>query len=113
MPEEEWIDVAAAAERHHCAADTIRRWFRLGELPARKERSIGRDGRWVIKTWVRVSALDNVFRPTAHEEHVRKIRATAQPFTDEQKAALKKVFLEHLLEREAKRAKARTVATTA
>lgn len=113
MPEEEWIDIAAAAERHHCAADTIRRCARAGELTARKEKTIGRDGRRVIKTWVRVSDLDGVFRPTAHEEHVRKTRATAQPFTDEQKAALEKVFLDHLLEREAKRAKRRTVVTTA
>ena len=113
MPEEEWIDIAAAAERHHCSTQTIRRRIKQGALAARKEGSTGRDGRWVLKTWVRVSDLDDVFRPTAHEEHVRKIRATAQPFTDEQKAALEKVFLDHLIEREAKRAKARNVSTTA
>lgn len=107
MPEEEWIDVAAAAERHDCSTQTIRRWIGVGELPARKERSIGRDGRWVIKTWIRVSDLDEVFRTGAHEEHVRKIRATAQPFTDEQKVALRKVLLAHLLEREEKRKQAR------
>ncbi|MGO2312775.1 MAG: hypothetical protein ACTIOA_07910 [Brachybacterium tyrofermentans] len=67
--EEEWIDIAAAAKRQHCATDTIR-------------------------------------------QHVRKIRATAQPLTDEQKAALEKVFLEHLLEREAKRKTPEAVGTT-
>lgn len=103
MTEGEWIDIAAAAERYHCSTKTIRRWARLGELAARKERSIGRDGRWVIKTWIRVGDLDHMFRSNAHEEHVRKIRATAQPFTDEQKLALRKVFLEHILAREAKR----------
>lgn len=113
MPEEEWIDVAAAAERYHCSTQTIRRWAMLGELAARRERSIGRDGRWVIKTWIRVSDLDDVFGSAAHDEHVRKIRATAQPFTVEQKVALRKVFLEHLLEREAKRKRARTGDVTA
>lgn len=56
---------------------------------------------------VRVSDLDDVFGVAAHEAHVRKIRATARPFTVEQKVALRQVFLARLLEREAKRKKAR------
>lgn len=112
MPEEEWIDVAAAAERYHCSTQSIRRWIRLGELAARKERSIGRDGRWVIKTWIRVTDLDDVFGSAADEEHVRKIRGTAKPFTVEQKVALRKVFLAHLLEREAKRKRTRADGAT-
>lgn len=100
MPEEEWIDVTDAAARYHCSTQTIRRWAKLGRVIVRKERSIGRDGRWVIKTWVRVADLDDVFGVTAREEHVRKVRATAQPFTVGQKAALRKVFLAHLQERD-------------
>lgn len=101
--EDEWIDVAAAAERYHCSTQTIRRWAKLGELAERKEASLGRDGRGVIKTWILVDDLERMFRPNAHEEHLRKIRATAQPFTEEQKIALRKVFLEHILAREVKR----------
>lgn len=106
MTEGEWIDIAAAAERFHCSTKTIREWARLGELAARQERSIGRDGRWVIKTWIRAGNLDHMFRPSTRKEHVRKIRATAQPFTDEQKVALRKVSLGRLLARGAKRKKA-------
>ena len=101
--EDEWIDVAAAAERYHCSTQTIRRWAKLGELAARKEASLGRDGRGVVKTWILVDDLEHIFRPNAHEEHVRKIRATAQPFTEDQKIALRKVIFEHILAREAKR----------
>lgn len=54
------------------------------------------------------STPDDAFGSAAHDEHVRKIRATERPVTDEQKVALRKVFLEQLLEREAKRKAART-----
>lgn len=107
MPEEEWIDVAAAAERYHCSTSKIRRWIKQGEVEMRLETSIDADGRWVFTTWLRVRDLDDVSGVTAHKEHVRKIRATAQPLTDEQKVALRKVFLAHLLAREAKRKQAR------
>ncbi|MDN6304491.1 MAG: hypothetical protein L0J74_01595 [Corynebacterium sp.] len=107
MPEEEWIDAAAAAERYHCSTSKIRRWTKQGELEMRLETSIDTDGRLVFTTWLRVRDLDDVSGVTAHKEHVRKIRATARPFTDEQKVALRKVFLAHLLEREAKRKRAR------
>ncbi|MDN6281856.1 MULTISPECIES: hypothetical protein [Actinomycetes] len=113
MSEVEWIDVATAAVRHHRSQQTVWRWIRVGELAARKKRSVGRDGRWVVKTWVRVSDLDDMFGSAAHDEHVRKIRGTARPFTDEQKVALRKVFLEHLLEREEKRKRAKAGGATA
>lgn len=112
MIEEERIHIAAAAERHHCARPT-----RSGDgsgwgARGTQGETIGRDGRRVIETWVRVSDLDDVFRPTAHDEHVRKIRATARPFTVEQKVALRQVFLAHLLECEAKRKRARAGGAT-
>ncbi len=112
MPEEEWIDVAAAAERYHCSTSKIRRWVKQGELEMRLTSS-DIDGRWVFTTWVRVRDLDDVSGVTARKEHVRKIRATAQPLTDEQKRAIRKVFLAHLLEREAKRKRARIGGATA
>jgi hypothetical protein len=49
MPEDEWIDVAAAAERHGCSTKTIWRRIWRGVLPARTEEASGRDGRPVIK----------------------------------------------------------------
>lgn len=107
MPEEEWIDVAAAAERYHCSTSKIRRWIKQRELEMRLKTSVDTDGRWVFTTWLRVRDLDNVSGVTAHKEHVRKIRATTQPLTDEQKVALRKVFLAHLLAREATRKQAR------
>ncbi len=80
MPEDEWIDVAAAAERHDCSTQTIWRRIRQGSLQARTEKTAGRDGQQVIRTWV---------------------RASAPPLTVEQKVAIRKVSLDHLLEREA------------
>jgi hypothetical protein len=112
MPEDEWLDIAAAAERHDCSPKTVRRWISQGALLARSEKVSGRDGRSVTKYLIRVADLNDAFGWTAQEEHVRKIRATAVPFTDEQKIAIRKVFLEHLLEREAKRKLARGDGTT-
>ena len=103
MSEEEWIDVVAAAERYHCSTWTIGRWIKQGALETRVVTAIDPDGRWVITTWPRVCELDDVSRVTARKEHVRKIHATAQPLTDEQKRAIRKVFLAHQLDREAKR----------
>lgn len=51
-------------------------------------------------------------RWASHEEHVRKIRASATPLTVEQKIAIRDVFLKYLLEREARRNNARTGGTT-
>lgn len=103
MPEDEWLDVVAAAERHDCSTQTIWRRIRQGVLPPRSEKTAGRDGRPVIKSLIRVSDLNDAFGRTAQEEHVRRIRATAPPLSDAQKRAIAKVFLEHLQEREAKR----------
>lgn len=58
MPEDEWRDVAAAAERHRCSTKTIWRRIRQEGLPARTEKVSGRDGRPVIKTLIRVSDLN-------------------------------------------------------
>lgn len=104
MPEDESIDVAAAANRHRCSTQTI--WRRIGQgiLPAHKEKVSGRDGRPVVKTLVRVADLNNTFGWNVHDEHVRRTRASARPLTVEQKVALRDVLLEHLLEREAKKA---------
>jgi hypothetical protein len=103
MPEDEWLDVAAAAERHGCSHQTIWRRIRQGVLPARKEKMGGRDGRPVIKVLVRVTDLNDAFGWTAREEHVRRIRASARPLTAGQKVAIRGVLLDHLLEREARR----------
>lgn len=108
MPAEEWIDVAVAAERYRCGTSAIRRWIKQGEIETRVETSIDPDGWWVITTWLRSGDLDDVSGVTAREAHVRKIRATAQPFTEDQKVALRKVFVAHLLEREDKRKRARS-----
>lgn len=103
MPDDERLDVAAAAERHSCSTKTIWRRIEQGVLPARNEKAIGRDGRPVIKTLIRVSDLDDAFGWTAAREHVRKIRESAPPLTDAQKVAIGKVFLDHLRDRDAKR----------
>lgn len=108
MPKEEWLDVAAAAERHKCSTKTIWRRIKNGTLPAQTEKIDGRDGRPVLKTMIRVSDLEDVFGRTAQEDHVRRIRASAQPLTVEQKIAIRDVFLEHLLEREERRKRAGT-----
>ncbi len=98
MSEEQWFDVAAAAERHRCSTQTIWRRIRAGDLPARKEQTYGRDGRPVIKTMIRASDLNDAFGGTAHEAHVRAIRMAAPPLTNEQAVAIRKVFLDHLRE---------------
>lgn len=103
MSEDESIDVVAAANRHHCSTQTIWRRIRQGNLPACKEKVEGRDGRPVIKTLIRVSELNDAFGWTARDAHVRAIREAAPPFTEEQAAAIRKVFLDHIRERDAKR----------
>lgn len=103
MSEDEWLDVAAAAERHERSTKTIRRHIKSGTLPARTERVAGRDGRPVLKTLIRVVDLNGTFGWRVHDEHVRRIRASALPLTVEQKVAPRDILLEHLLEREAKR----------
>ena len=103
MPEVEWIDVAAAAERHSCSTQTIWRRIKQGSLPAHTAKVAGRDGRPVIKTLIRVADLNDVFGWTAREEHVRKIRESAPPLSAEQKRDIGRVFLEHLRERDAER----------
>lgn len=96
MTEEEWLDVATAAQRYGCSPSTIRRKMRHEGLPARKERGLGRDGRPVLKSLISVSDLDDAFGVTARREHERKVRESAPPLTDEQKSALRDIFLLHL-----------------
>ncbi|MDN5759879.1 hypothetical protein PGC08_13140 [Brevibacterium sp. BDJS002] len=103
MAEDEWLDVAATAERHDCSTKSIWRRVWKGKLPARTEKVGGRDGRPVIKTLIRVSHLDRAFGLTAHAEHVQKIREAAPPLTREQTTFIAKVFTDHLLEQDAKR----------
>ncbi len=69
-PEDEWIDIAAASERESCSPQSIRRRTKAGVLTARIEGSTDRDGRYTVKTWLRVSELDEVFGHAAREEHV-------------------------------------------
>lgn len=108
MPQEDRLDVATAAERHNCSTKTIWRRIKDGTLPARTEKVDGRDGRPVLKTLIRVVDLDDTFEGAVQEDHVRRIRASAPPLTVEQKIVIRDVFLEHLLEREAKRNSAET-----
>lgn len=103
VSEDEWLDVAAAAERHSCSTKTIWRRIEQGGLAARTEKVDGRDGSPVIKTRIRVSDLNEAFGRAAHDEHVRKVREAVSPLTEERRADIGKVFLEHLLDREAKR----------
>lgn len=106
MPEAEWLDVAAAAERHRCSTKTIWRRIREGVLPVRTEKISGGDGRPVNKVLIRVSDLNDAFGWTTRKAHVQKIRESAKPLTTEQKAAIGKVFLDHL--REANRGEGRS-----
>lgn len=78
VPEDDWIDVAAATRRHECSRDVIRRRVKQGMLPARTERVTSEGGRFVSKVTVRVSNLDKVFGWTTHDEHVRRIREAAR-----------------------------------
>lgn len=103
MLDDELIGVAAAAERHHCSTQTIRRHIREGSLPARTAKVRGRDGRPVVKTLIAVCDLDDAFGWTAHELHVQKIRDTPQPLTEDQKSAIRKIYLAHLRDRDARR----------
>lgn len=113
MSKQEWLDVAAAAERHECSTKTIRRRIEQRRLPARTEKVTGRDGRPVTKTLIRVSDLDDAFGRTDQEVHVQRIRASAQPLQLEQKVAIRDVFIEHLLEREERRKRAGTAGVPA
>ncbi|MGW9414278.1 hypothetical protein [Arthrobacter cupressi] len=103
MSDDEWLDVAAAAERHSCSTKSIWRRIWRSSLPARTEKVSGRDGRPVIKTLIRVSDLDYAFGSAVHDEHVRKIREAAPPLTREQVTAIAQVLTEHLIERDAER----------
>lgn len=107
MDEDVWIDVVDAAQRHNCSTRMIIRWINEGKFEMRTERLIGGEGRKVVRTWVRIADLAEVSGENARKEHVRKIRATAKPLTDEQKKVIVKVFLEHLRDREYWRSKAR------
>ncbi len=104
MSEEELVDVAAAAALAHCSAKTIRRHVQEGNLPSRRVTVRARTGLTVTKILVRVGDLDALFGWTAGQEHVRKIRASAPPLSEEQKTDILDVFLEHLVEREYGRA---------
>ena len=42
MSDGEWLDVAAAAKRHECSNDLIRRLVKQGVLSARTERGRGK-----------------------------------------------------------------------
>lgn len=103
MHEEELVDVVAAARRCGCDVQTVRRRIKDGILPARKAKVTGRDGCAVVKMLIRVTDLEDVFRLNAHDEHVRKIREAAKPFTAEQKSAIRQTFLAHLRDRKAQR----------
>lgn len=103
MHEEEWLDVVAAAERHHCSTKTIWRRIKQGGLPARSEKMRGRDGRPVIKTMIRVADLNDAFGRTAHDDQIQRIRDAAPPLTAEQVTDLGKVLLDHLNDGDAKR----------
>ena len=103
MHEDEWLGVAAAAERQHCSTKTIWRRIKQGGLPARTEKMSSRDGRPVIKTMIRVADLNDAFGRTAHDDHVRKVCEAAPPLTAEQVTVIGKVLLDHLQERDAKR----------
>ena len=89
---DEWGNISAAADREPCSPQAICRRIKVGVLTARIEASTARDGRHTVKAWVWVSELDKVFGHAAREEHVRRIRATAQPLTRGQESALRKGF---------------------
>ncbi|WP_129668712.1 hypothetical protein [Phytoactinopolyspora endophytica] len=105
MSENEWLDVAAAAEHYNRSTKSIWRRVWQGSLPARTEKVSGRDGRPVIKTLIRVSDLDYAFGSAAHDEHVRKIREAVPPLTREQVTVIAQVFTDHLRDCDAKRGK--------
>lgn len=107
ISEEEWVDIVEAASRFGCSSQAVRRRIKDGTLTSRKRQRSVKNGRSVTKFLIRVSDLNDEFGSTAREAHVRKIRATARPLTDDQKNALRKVLLAHLLEREEKRKRAR------
>lgn len=113
MPDDEWLDVVATAERHRCSTKTIWRRIRQGVLPAHTEKVSGRDGRPVIKTLVRVSDLNDAFGRLAQDEHVRKAREAAPPLTYEQLTVIGDVLLDHLRDREAKRRSSGEAGTSA
>lgn len=100
------LDVREAAERHNCSEARIRQHFKRGWLRGEYTMAPGRDGRLVRKLTFDTDDLDECFAvemtaQARHEEHVAKIRATAAPFTDDQKSAIASVFIDHLREKRA------------
>ena len=107
ISEQEWVDIVEAARRFGCSAQAVRRRIKDGALTSRKRKLVVNNGRTVTKFLIRLSDLNDGFGWAAREAHVRKIRATAGPLTDEQKIALRKVLLAHLMDREEKRKRTR------
>lgn len=104
--DENRLDVRQAAELYKCSESRIRLCYRRGELRGEYMRFPGLDGRLVKKLTFDKKDLDECFESEVtalrrHEAHVAKIRATAQPLTDEQKNAIASVFIEHLQEKHA------------
>lgn len=100
------LDVHQAAQRHSCSEARIRQSFKTGALRGEYTMAPGRDGRPVRKLTFEEADLDACFgrelsAQARHEAHVAKIRATAVPFTDEQKKAISSVFIDHLREKRA------------
>ncbi|WP_085529412.1 hypothetical protein [Kocuria massiliensis] len=93
---DEWISVVAAAERFNTSSQAIRRLVKLGIVLGRRDEAAEAQGIWPIWTFVHAGSLDEWFGETARIEHVRRIRATARPFTKEQKIAIARVFVDHL-----------------
>lgn len=105
-PIEGRLDVREAAQRQNCSEARIRQYFKRGYLRGEYTMFPGRDGRPVRKLTFDETALDECFgremtAQARHEAHVAKIRATAVPFTDEQKSAIASVFIDHLREKRA------------
>lgn len=100
------LDVRQAADRYNCSEARIRQCFKRGSLRGEYTMSPGRDGRPVRKLTFDEDDLDECFEAEVtararHQEHVARIRATARPFTDEQKSAIASVFIDHLREKRA------------
>lgn len=104
---DEWISVVAAAKRFNTSSQAIRRLVKLGVVPGRRDQEAEAQGIWPIWTFVQVDSLDEWFGEAARAEHVRRIRATARPFTREQKIAIARVFVDHLERREASERRAK------
>ena len=81
---DEQLDIPAAAERLGRPVYAVYRLIRTGQLPSKKLRTPGRDGRYVLKHMIRVQDLDAIDERRRHEEHVAAIRAAATPLTETQ-----------------------------